>query len=180
MQKDSPRLRLVEAGFIPILVILLIAVVGIGGYFLYTIYLKNQSNQTKPSSIPVATPNSVPTITPTPSQTPAGKTTNNKGLLRGSVNFIGDACAPSSQSRTPPCDGPYPDYEITVYQANGKTMVTKAISAKDGGYKVELVPGDYIIYTPRGASKDTKKENRFTITENQTTDLDLIIDTGIR
>lgn len=62
-----------QKGFAPILIVLLIAVVGIGGYLIYTNYSNDRSNQTKSSPTPVVT-----TQTPqsTPSTTPADETAN--------------------------------------------------------------------------------------------------------
>ena len=36
------------------------------------------------------------------------------GVLEGTVHFSGMACPPD-RSKTPPCDGPYPNYEVIIY-----------------------------------------------------------------
>ncbi|MFQ6080515.1 MAG: carboxypeptidase-like regulatory domain-containing protein [Candidatus Bathyarchaeia archaeon] len=110
--------------------------------------------------------------------------TKEKGFLEGTVWFIGVPCPPEEISgrkpQVPPCDGSYPNYEITVYKTDGKTMVAKTVSDEDGNYKIPLNPGNYVIYTQNEPLKDDIKTNQVTIESEKTTKLDLIIDTGIR
>ncbi len=107
-----------------------------------------------------------------------------KGFLEGRVWFIGVPCPPEEingcKPQVPPCDGPYPNYEITVYKTDGKTIVAKTISDEDGYYQISLDPGNYYIYTQNGPLKDHIKTNQVTIESCITTKLDLIVDTGIR
>lgn len=100
------------------------------------------------------------------------------GLLKGTVTFVGVPCGPSMPSRVPPCNGPYPNYEIVVYRADGVTIETRTSSDKNGNYKISLIPGSYIIYTPIGPVM--KKTNTLTIVSGKTMRLDLVIDAGIR
>lgn len=58
--KNAILILIMQKGFAPILIVILVAVLGIGGYFVYT----NAKNQTKPAQ-QVQT-----TQTPTPSQDP--------------------------------------------------------------------------------------------------------------
>jgi hypothetical protein len=110
--------------------------------------------------------------------------TKGKGFLEGTVMFIGLPCPPEElngrEPRVPPCDGPYPNYEITVYQTDGKTIVAKGISDANGHYEISLNAGNYLIYTPSGLSQNDVKANRVTIVEGETTKLDLVVDTGVR
>lgn len=99
------------------------------------------------------------------------------GVLEGSVFFRGVPCPPSLPPQGPPCDGPYPNYEITVYMADGVTVETQVTSDENGDYSIELYPGDYIIYTPSGPGRE--KTNMVTIVSEEITTLDLVIDTGI-
>lgn len=146
----------------PVVIVLIIAAV-VGGYLVYTNYSNNRS-ATRPQS-----PN------------PDYETTSQmKGVLKGTVKFIGKPCAPGSKNNVPPCNGLYPNYEIIVYATDGKTIVSRVTSDENGNYKIEVDPGNYIIYTARSISKDDRRENKFTIIKDQTTNLDLIIDTGIR
>jgi hypothetical protein len=103
-----------------------------------------------------------------------------KGFVEGTVWFIGAPCPPGTMAQVPPCDGPYPNYEIKVYQGEGTTMVTSVTSSEDGYYKILLDPGSYVIYTQNGLYKDNVKTNIVLVQSGNTTKLNLIIDTGIR
>ncbi|MBI1925080.1 T9SS type A sorting domain-containing protein [Candidatus Poribacteria bacterium] len=110
--------------------------------------------------------------------------TQEKGKLSGTVRFIGLPCPPEEISgrkpQVPPCDGPYPNYEITVYQADGKTIVSKVASDASGNYKISLNAGTYIIYTQNGLSQANLTTNQVTVVSGQMAKLDLVVDTGIR
>jgi len=101
-----------------------------------------------------------------------------KGFLEGSVTFNGIPCGPGSTFQVPPCNGPYPKYEIIVYRVDGETIEIRVNSNEKGNYRVHLSPGEYIIYTQNGPF--SKKTNTLTIVSEETTRLDLIIDTGIQ
>ena len=101
-----------------------------------------------------------------------------KGILEGSVTFSGIPCAPGSTFQVPPCNGPYPNYEIIVYRVDGETIEIRVNSNEQGNYRVPLTPGKYIIYTQNGPF--SKKTNTLTIESEETTELDLVIDTGIQ
>lgn len=100
------------------------------------------------------------------------------GIIEGIVTFVGVPCGSGMVSRVPPCNGPYPNFNIVVYRADGKTVETQAVSDKDGNYKISLIPGKYIIYTPAGPVR--KKPNTVNIVSGKTTRLDLTIDSGMR
>ena len=113
-----------------------------------------------------------------------GEETKGKEVLEGTVRFIGLPCPPEEiggrKPQVPPCDGPYPNYEITVYRADGKTIVSKITSDANGNYKISLNAGTYIIYTQNGLSQDDVKTNQVTIVSGKVVKLDLVVDTGIR
>jgi hypothetical protein len=100
------------------------------------------------------------------------------GLIEGTVTFVGVLCGPDIPSRVPPCNGPYPNYEIVVYKADGVTVETQVNSDKNGNYRISLIPGHYVIYTSSGPVM--KKTNTVNIVSGKTTRLDLMIDSGIR
>lgn len=150
-----------QKGLAPILIVLLIAL-ALGGYFLY-------QQQAKPASQPTTQ-----TTQPSPSAV------NEKGYLGGKVEFVGKPCPLNIKQQVPPCNGLYSNYEIVIYQHNDKTIVAKTLSDKNGQYRLSLKPGSYIIYTPKGTDKGNTLTNQATITNNQTTILNLVIDTGIR
>lgn len=97
--------------------------------------------------------------------------------LNGIVYFMGLECSPLGSNKTPPCSGPYPGYEILIYDENGKNVIAKTETNDKGEYFISLNPGNYIIYSPEGLSN---KSNLVIIRENEITKKDLIIDKGIR
>jgi len=67
------------------------------------------------------------------------------GMLEGTVHFSGVACAPD-RIKTPPCDGPYPDYEVIVYDKEGKITIAKTRTDQNGYYQIILNEGTYTLY----------------------------------
>ena len=107
--------------------------------------------------------------------------------LEGQVFFRGKPCNPNSDSYSvPPCSGPYPNYEIIIYQDNennrnfNKNIVLKTKTNMSGDYKAFLNPGNYVIYTKKGISPSSIMANEFSVEEGKNTRVDLTIDTGIR
>jgi hypothetical protein len=110
----------------------------------------------------------------------------NKDLwnLEGTVYFIGQPCAPSRDNKisVPPCEGPYPNYEIKIYEKiNGKnTIVCVTKTDENGNFRVLLKPGEYVIYTQNGISLFEQTSHEFRITDYEITRLSLEVDVGIR
>jgi hypothetical protein len=121
---------------------------------------------------------------PTLTSTPTPDETKEKGFLEGTVRFVGIPCYHGEENGhippVPPCDGPYPHYEITVYRTSDETIVATTSSDENGKYTISLNPGNYVIYTQNGLFEDDVAANQVTITSGKTTILDLTIDTGIR
>jgi hypothetical protein len=68
--------------------------------------------------------------------------------LEGTVYFIGKPCAPSRDNiSTPPCEGPYPNYQIKIYEKmNGKnTLVCVTKTDENGNFRILFNPGEYVI-----------------------------------
>jgi hypothetical protein len=103
------------------------------------------------------------------------------GKLSGKVQFRGVPCQVGQPDyNVPPCSGYYPNYEVQVYldgQMDKPVLTVK--SAEDGGYIADLPVGDYIIRTQNGPQIKNQKENKFKISAGETTELDLMISTGI-
>jgi hypothetical protein len=104
---------------------------------------------------------------------------NGKGALAGTVYFVGLPCRLNSPAR-PPCDGPYPDCEVVVYESDGVTEAARTQSDEHGRYFVALEPGDYVIFTPAGLAARFLNPNEATVVAGKLTRLDLVVDTGIR
>jgi hypothetical protein len=58
-----------------------------------------------------------------------------EGTLSGTVNFVGKPCP---QPSGPPCDGPYPDYQVVIYAADGTTEVARTRTGADGVYSTDV------------------------------------------
>jgi hypothetical protein len=101
------------------------------------------------------------------------------GVLLGDVHFIGVPC-PLIYPPRPPCDGPYPDYEVIVLHADGTTDAARTRSDSVGVYRVALPAGEYVILTPRGIDPSIRRRNEARVVAGDTTRLDLVVDTGIR
>ena len=106
------------------------------------------------------------------------------GILEGVVTFLGTPCYSQEVSgrkpRVPPCSGPYPNYEITIYKADAKSIAAKTVTDSAGDNKVSLNPGKYVIYAQNGPLEQDRKAHQLTISAKKRTRLHLVIDTGVR
>lgn len=101
------------------------------------------------------------------------------GVLEGAVSFVGVPCGPQGERKTPPCDGPYADYEVVVYNAAGDTVVGRTKSNASARYEITL-PGDveYSVFVPAGIRSQAKLSAVVPAGGRKT--LDLQVDIGIR
>jgi hypothetical protein len=75
---------------------------------------------------------------------------------------------------------PYAEYPLVVLARDGKKEITQVTVNRDGNYRIELPPGDYILAV-QGESKPRRVKPRpFTVVSNQTVRVNMDIDTGIR
>jgi hypothetical protein len=105
------------------------------------------------------------------------------GILHGKVTVgplqpVERAGVPSP---TPPPEV-FTSRSINIFQSDGKTLVANAHFSPDGTYRVNLPPGTYIIDIPHNGGLGSAKglPKTITIDSNQTVELDIDIDTGIR
>jgi hypothetical protein len=92
-----------------------------------------QTNSTLGQSSPLMDPSDPPSSSNynlEPGLWPAAKLFEFTGDLEGTVWFIGNPCEPGAALPVPPCDGPYPSYEIVVYQDDGVTMAARGYSER--------------------------------------------------
>ncbi len=108
-----------------------------------------------------------------------GGSAGNLGVLLGDVHFIGVPC-PLIYPPRPPCDGPYPDYEVIVFHADATTEAGRTRSDSAGVYRLALPAAGYVILTARGIDPSIRRRNEARVTAGDTTRLDLVVDTGIR
>jgi hypothetical protein len=110
---------------------------------------------------------------------PAGSGSMKHGILIGTVTFVGVPCPPDRR-KVPPCDGPYPDYEVVIFNRDGRTAVARTITDKDGRFRVELPEGNYVIYSKGYERRTLQIPHHIEIKAGKTAQLDITIDTGIR
>ena len=108
--------------------------------------------------------------------TPPGGGTGS-GTLSGSVGFVGTPCA---QPSAPPCDGPYPDYEVVVYAADGTTEVARTTTGADGTFSIDLPAGNYAIFTQAGLRPTDRARTDVVVNRDALTRTELRVDTGVR
>jgi len=97
-----------------------------------------------------------------------------EGVLQGTVWFIG---APCGDNEVPPCEGgyrPHPNYQIDIYRDDGLTLAAQTSSDADGNYRIGLALGDYVIDPPG------KYFYEVAVVSKETTEVDLVVDTGVR
>ena len=104
------------------------------------------------------------------------------GFLEGHVKIfpLGDAnLADDGKVAAPGTEAPYSEYPLVVLTGDEKREITRVTPDRNGNYRVELPPGDYILRV----AAHTRKRPRprpFTVISNQTVRVDMSIDTGIR
>jgi|SRR5215211_172358 len=104
------------------------------------------------------------------------KISDNKNWnLEGTVWHIGLPCDQKSKFfSVPPCNGPYPNYQLTIKNLNGENISTVKTDL-NGKFRIFLEPSSYII------TAQDMQDFKFTIEQNNITRLDkeLVIDTGL-
>lgn len=111
--------------------------------------------------------------------TPSCPDTN--GIISGTVYFRGIECHPLNM-KVPPCEGPYPDYEVVVYNQSGTTVIDRAFTDENGQYSFSLPPTTYVIYSKSIDANMNPINIPHTIQLNpgQNITFDINIDTGMR
>lgn len=107
-----------------------------------------------------------------------------QGWVEGQVKIfpLGDAnLKDDGNPATTAAEQLYSEFSLVVRSRHGKREITYVAVDRNGNYRVELQPGDYILEVHGPDSKATRVKSRlFSIVSGQTTHVDLNIDTGIR
>jgi hypothetical protein len=75
----------------------------------------------------------------------------------------------------------YAEYPLIILSKDGKKEITRVTADRNGEYRVELPPGDYLLDVQGRAPGHVRaKPQPFTVVSNQTVRVDMDIDTGIR
>ena len=92
------------------------------------------------------------------------------------VNLSDDTGAPTSGNAQP-----YFEYRLIVRSREGKKEIAQVTVNRNGNYRIELPPGDYILDVLGPESRPARAKPRpFTVVSNQTVRVDMDIDTGLR
>jgi hypothetical protein len=92
------------------------------------------------------------------------------------VNLADDATAAKAET-----EQPYSEYPLIIRSRDRKKEITQVTVNRNGNYRVELPPGDYVLDVQGPESKPVRVKPRpFTVVSNQTVRVDMDIDTGIR
>jgi hypothetical protein len=112
---------------------------------------------------------------------PASAKESEEGTITGTVFFSGVPC-PADRLRVPPCDGPYPDYEVVLYKSDGATAVARMRTGAEGVYEVSVPPGTYVIYSQAIGFSGKMEEipNTVAVEAGKAIRFNFSIDTGIR
>jgi len=121
----------------------------------------------------------IPETSETPETPETPDTTKQQNGVEGIVYFVGKPC-PSTMTG-PPCDGPYPNYEVIIYEIDGKTVAHRTITDDKGNFEAQLLPGDYIVFGKNpGFNTIEDTPILFTIEPNKRTSIEILINEGIR
>lgn len=103
------------------------------------------------------------------------------GKLNGKVEFRGVPCQPGQPDfNVPPCSGAYPNYEVAIMKVGEDAEAVMRIkSGPDGTFQTALPAGDYLVRTQNGPLPKNQKETTFTIKAKESTELKLMVSTGI-
>jgi len=92
------------------------------------------------------------------------------------VNLADDAKLPNAENNQP-----YSEYPLIIRSGDGKKEITQMTVNREGNYRVELPPGDYVLDVQRPEPGHVRAALRpFTVVSGQTVRVDMDIDTGIR
>jgi hypothetical protein len=106
------------------------------------------------------------------------------GFLQGIIS-IGPICPVERIPPDPAClptAETYKAYPVEVFTSDGKTKILQLMPSLDGAYNVQLPPGHYLVNrsSPQINIGGSNLPVEISITSQETTMLNINIDTGIR
>ena len=110
--------------------------------------------------------------------------TQEAGFLEGII-CIGPLCPVEKDPPDPGClptYETYKDYPVSIWTSDGRSKITQINPALDGSYRIELVPGSYLIKLDREQNTigSSNLPVQVSIVTQKETFLNIDIDTGIR
>jgi hypothetical protein len=105
------------------------------------------------------------------------------GFLEGHLRILAFKDVELAEENPPKFSGGnYSEYPLIILSQDGKKEIARVTADGNGAYRVALPPGDYILdvkgRVPKGHVR--AKPQPFTVGPNQTSRVDMNIDTGIR
>ena len=110
--------------------------------------------------------------------------TQEAGFLEGIIS-IGPLCPVEKDPPDPDCLPTYETfkaYPVSIWTSDGRRKITRINPALDGSYRIELVPGSYLIKLDREQNTigSSNLPVQASIVAQKETFLNIDIDTGIR
>lgn len=105
-----------------------------------------------------------------------------KGFLQGHLDIFSPQPVEPADGDTPSITAEsYTEYPLVILSQDAKTLVARVIANEQGNFRVALPPGAYILDVQDRVRKHVRATpQRFSIVANQTTRVDLHMDTGPR
>ena len=104
------------------------------------------------------------------------------GFLEGHLRILAAKEVELAEGNRSKFSADYGEYPLIILSQDGKKEVARVTADENGKYRVALQPGDYILDVhgrmPKGHVR--AKPQRFKVISNQTVDVDMVIDTGVR
>lgn len=97
------------------------------------------------------------------------------------TTYIGPVCPTQKIERPDECSTKPISIEVVIKSSDGKNEVARFTSDSEGKYRVNLVPGTYLLtQDPSKSTPPTMLEKSVTIEEGKFTAADIFFDSGIR
>ena len=112
----------------------------------------------------------------------ASDTKQATGILQGHLKVISlETVKPADGSVPTVTPQTYIDFPLVVLSSDAKQQVAVITADSKGNYRVELAPGTYVLDIENRVRKHVRaKPVSFTVVSNQTVQVDMEMDTGIR
>ena len=110
--------------------------------------------------------------------------TQEAGFLEGIIS-IGPLCPVEKDPPDPDCLPTYETfkaYPVSIWTSDGRSKITRINPALDGSYRIELVPGNYLVKLEKEQNTigSSNLPVQASIVAQKETFLNIDIDTGIR
>ena len=104
------------------------------------------------------------------------------GYLEGHLTIISPKTVELADGNVEPVsDAAYAHYPLIILSRDSKKEIARVTADKHGNYHIPLPPGDYLLDVHgRERGRARAKVHLFSISSNNTTHADMVLDTGVR